>query len=590
MSFDEPEGIDDDTEVIFDMEQFLRQQNTAHVTPPPLAYTQPLPFLATMEPLDALLMGDEVFSTTPIRENNEFVKSSVDLVPISKESEVTSVCNDLECSMPFDSPSWPCTDVLGDEKVDIDLPFGEQVNTLLMGDMEINLNSLRDVGNIGSSLADDPVIIARMSDEPLGNSDSMSRSFDTSDILLEEFTSKIGLMMGIAIRRYDDASRIVTKLWREVGSFVQIIRCLRSGTLPSTKASVSLVHDYKGLGVPILYAADNFIIQRSISNISLIGAQSIIGRAVVVHAYPDDLGKSGPELSKSTGNASQIRLKLNWLYQFKADKQSQTPLKIAYVFIPAASKQFHVAFKSRLGVVFIFSNVVFVFRWVAAIVFGSVIQKPNTSSKKDNGDSDNIMSSCKRFGFALTEVPQLLYAKGLSNKNLFQDVDKANPKLNGEQAIQKAEQIISSGDIVDLELSPEQVNQEAEQIISYGDKVTYESVDNSNFTGNQFSSNAIDDINNQTYLTSMKKKDLSDSPSSKTGLTQVSKNNENSGKKLQAVIGEEDKSINVNDVDEKPMRHVISSRQLKKQLKKLSINNNSNTNKDDTADIWGDGV
>ncbi|GJU30687.1 3-phosphoglycerate kinase [Tanacetum coccineum] len=221
----------------------------------------------------------------------------------------------------------------------------------------------------------------------------------------------------------------------------------------------------------------------------------------------------------------------------------------------------------RLAIVFIFSNVVFVFRWAAAIVFGSVIQKPNTSSKKDNGDSDNIMSSSKRFGFALTEVPQLLYAKGLSNRNLFQDVDKADPELNGEQAIQKAKQIISAGDIVDLELSPEQVNQEAEQIISDGDKVTYEIVDNSNFTGNQFSSNANDDINNQTYLTSMKKKDLSDSPSSKTGLTQVSENNENSGKKLQAVIGEEDKSINVNVVDEKPMRHGISSRQLKKQLK-----------------------
>ncbi|GKB09803.1 retrovirus-related pol polyprotein from transposon TNT 1-94 [Tanacetum coccineum] len=72
----------------------------------------------------------------------------------------------------------------------------------------------------------------------------------------------------------------------------------------------------------------------------------------------------------------------------------------------------------RLAVVFIFSNVVLVFRWVAAIVFGSVIQKPNSSSKKDNGDSDNIMISCKLFGFALTEVPQLLYAKGLSNRSL----------------------------------------------------------------------------------------------------------------------------------------------------------------------------
>ncbi|PSD91703.1 superoxide dismutase family protein [Acinetobacter baumannii] len=39
------------------------------------------------------------------------------------------------------------------------------------------------------------------------------------------------------------------------------------------------------------------------SYIPLSGPQSIIGRAVVVHADPDDLGKGGHELSKSTGNA-----------------------------------------------------------------------------------------------------------------------------------------------------------------------------------------------------------------------------------------------------------------------------------------------
>lgn len=37
--------------------------------------------------------------------------------------------------------------------------------------------------------------------------------------------------------------------------------------------------------------------------IPLTGPNSIIGRAVVVHAGPDDLGKGGHELSKSTGNA-----------------------------------------------------------------------------------------------------------------------------------------------------------------------------------------------------------------------------------------------------------------------------------------------
>ena len=39
------------------------------------------------------------------------------------------------------------------------------------------------------------------------------------------------------------------------------------------------------------------------SMISLSGENSIIGRTVVVHADPDDLGLGGHELSKSTGNA-----------------------------------------------------------------------------------------------------------------------------------------------------------------------------------------------------------------------------------------------------------------------------------------------
>ncbi|PKA54378.1 Superoxide dismutase [Cu-Zn] 4A [Apostasia shenzhenica] len=39
------------------------------------------------------------------------------------------------------------------------------------------------------------------------------------------------------------------------------------------------------------------------SQIPLTGPNSIIGRAVVVHTDPDDLGKGGHELSKSTGNA-----------------------------------------------------------------------------------------------------------------------------------------------------------------------------------------------------------------------------------------------------------------------------------------------
>ena len=37
--------------------------------------------------------------------------------------------------------------------------------------------------------------------------------------------------------------------------------------------------------------------------VKLIGPLSVIGRAVVVHADRDDLGKGGHELSLTTGNA-----------------------------------------------------------------------------------------------------------------------------------------------------------------------------------------------------------------------------------------------------------------------------------------------
>uniref|UniRef100_A0A6M2CJ60 Superoxide dismutase [Cu-Zn] n=1 Tax=Rhipicephalus microplus TaxID=6941 RepID=A0A6M2CJ60_RHIMP len=52
-------------------------------------------------------------------------------------------------------------------------------------------------------------------------------------------------------------------------------------------------------------AGDNGVAKVNIEDsvISLCGAHNIIGRSLVVHADPDDLGKGGHELSKTTGNA-----------------------------------------------------------------------------------------------------------------------------------------------------------------------------------------------------------------------------------------------------------------------------------------------
>nr|GEU77088.1 DNA helicase [Tanacetum cinerariifolium] len=96
------------------------------------------------EPLDTFLMGDEITSTISERENDEFIKSGVDnLVPILRESELTLVSTDLECSMPIDPPLH-CTDVLEDTTVDIDLPFGEHLDTFSKRDREIDFNP-RDI-------------------------------------------------------------------------------------------------------------------------------------------------------------------------------------------------------------------------------------------------------------------------------------------------------------------------------------------------------------------------------------------------------------------------------------------------------------
>ncbi|GJR76196.1 hypothetical protein Tco_0088561 [Tanacetum coccineum] len=94
----------------------------------------------TKEPSDTLLMGDEVNSTTPERENDEFIK---------------------------------------EEKVDIDLPFGEHLDTLSTRDREIDFNRSRDIEELERLLADDHVLVPRVFDEPLGD-DTKPRSYDVT--------------------------------------------------------------------------------------------------------------------------------------------------------------------------------------------------------------------------------------------------------------------------------------------------------------------------------------------------------------------------------------------------------------------------
>ncbi|GJZ76713.1 hypothetical protein Tco_0641385 [Tanacetum coccineum] len=160
----ELEGSDDYTEVTYDKEQCLSDHYTALVTPP--AYTPSISFLATIEPTNTLLMGDEVISTIPARETDEFIKSSVDdLVPIPRESEVTLVYDNLECDMPITTP-LPPTDH-GKVDFDINSPFGEQVVNFLMENVDVAGLPRHLVKRLFSHLLKNPSLTKGMSDEPL---------------------------------------------------------------------------------------------------------------------------------------------------------------------------------------------------------------------------------------------------------------------------------------------------------------------------------------------------------------------------------------------------------------------------------------
>ncbi|GKB26769.1 hypothetical protein Tco_0866170 [Tanacetum coccineum] len=228
IDMNEPEGSDNYIEVTYDKEQCLSDHYTAPITL--LAYTPSILFLGTMEHADTLLMGDEVIGTIHVRETNKFIKSSVDdIVLIPKEFEVTSD-SDLECDMPTTTP-LPTSNVK-EENFDINSPLGEYIvnflmenkdvaclpshlvkqlfshlhknpsltkgmsdeplDTLSTRDREIDFNPSRDIEKLKRLLANDPILVPRVFDEPLGNFDLMSRSSEISD-LFEELTTEFGL-------------------------------------------------------------------------------------------------------------------------------------------------------------------------------------------------------------------------------------------------------------------------------------------------------------------------------------------------------------------------------------------------------------
>ncbi|GJR27223.1 hypothetical protein Tco_1103455 [Tanacetum coccineum] len=136
--------------------------------------------------------------------------------------ELTSVIDEstLLVTLPL-----PCTDVLGDAIVDIDLLLGEHLDTFLIGDREIDFNPSRDIKELECLLANDPVLVPRVFDNPLGNSDSMSRSSETSD-LFKQLIAEISLDDSIPIG-IDDRQVFL----REVEIFDPFFSLTQSGSM-----------------------------------------------------------------------------------------------------------------------------------------------------------------------------------------------------------------------------------------------------------------------------------------------------------------------------------------------------------------------
>ncbi|GJX97278.1 hypothetical protein Tco_0353076 [Tanacetum coccineum] len=122
-------------------------------------------------------MGNELISTILERENDEFIKSSVDdLVLIPRDSKVTSD-SDLECDMPIYTP-LPTTDVR-EENFDINSPLGEYVVDFLMESEDVAGFPRHLVKRLFSHLLKNPSLTKGISDEPLGD-DSKSISYDVT--------------------------------------------------------------------------------------------------------------------------------------------------------------------------------------------------------------------------------------------------------------------------------------------------------------------------------------------------------------------------------------------------------------------------
>ncbi|GJZ36889.1 hypothetical protein Tco_0583080 [Tanacetum coccineum] len=110
---------------------------------------------------------------------------------------MSSFSDDLECSMPIDTPPSPYLVVLGDEMTD--LLLRDDLDTLSTGDKDIDFNPYRDIEELEHLLANEFISFPRESEDSISSLDpSCDSSFTAVTDTLIDSDSYLGLDLGLS--------------------------------------------------------------------------------------------------------------------------------------------------------------------------------------------------------------------------------------------------------------------------------------------------------------------------------------------------------------------------------------------------------
>ncbi|GKA93402.1 retrovirus-related pol polyprotein from transposon TNT 1-94 [Tanacetum coccineum] len=207
--------------------------------------------------------------------------------------------------LPIDTQPFPYLVVLGDEE--IDLLLRDDLDTLLTRDREIDFNPIRDIEELERLLADDLVPVPRVFDDPLGNSDSMSRSIETSDLILEELTTEIGLDDSISTEINDGYYDSEIYL-REVERFDPFFSMTQSGSMTWVMETPSFGFQHMPSPRPAAYSPKVVMIPYDLEDLRACFQPSNHAARLVANGYRQEEGFDFEESFAPVAHIEDIRI------------------------------------------------------------------------------------------------------------------------------------------------------------------------------------------------------------------------------------------------------------------------------------------